>query len=157
MICNIAIPVKYPERFRIASERKTDSDAPNESLRWKHERERGKWSVMKVPGDSRPESIFLSISVSDVYSSFHKRHKALPLTDVITFAAETSTIDYWRASIMRSRPTSSYGEFKHADMHLSRALRRASSLRCTCHMSLLVIMVIIINFINGTTRCRSAI
>lgn len=112
--------------------KETDSDPPNESPCAESTKgeEREKRSVIKVPGDSRSKrSIFLSISWEPCTVSFTKE-RASPLTAVITFAAETSTIDYRRTGIICTRPTSSYGEFEHAaDMHSSHAFQPASRLR----------------------------
>lgn len=108
----------------------------------KRERERDDRSSKCPEILGRRESIFLSISWEPCTVSFTKEH-ASPLTAIITFAAETSTIDYRRPGIICTRPTTFYRELEHAaDVHLSHAFRCASLLRdayVTCRYSLLLI------------------
>lgn len=139
--------------------KETDSDPPNESpcaeSTKEGEREREAIGHQSARGFSVEESIFLSISWEPCTVPFTKE-RASPLTAVITFAAETSTIDYRRTGIICTRPTSSHGEFEQAaDVHSSHVFHLplcAYEMHTSCVVTRELRLVI--NFLNRTTTRR---
>jgi len=125
--------------------KETDSDPPNESpcaesarrreSKWKR-REKESIGHQSAPGDSRPEYLSLYF-LSGMYGPFAKKESVF--FDRRNYVCSRNECDRSpKGGIMRSAEPRCDDELEHADVHLSRAFRRPSGLRCICHVPLLV-------------------